>query len=607
MHKRGIYLITAIVVSLALLFQLIRTDVFLDWQHVLNTAIRGEQERQGEPAEDLAPDHFVIIYDPENVASVFARHHLEEMLTRQKKTSESIPFDETVDEIPAGTCGVLIAMGDLGSLVSVPAIEQYVEDGGTAAVLIHPDAGREPLPEGFLRQLGITSTGGWQTVRGVDVKTDFLLGGKGFHFGAGTAYTTDTTAVTLADDVELQMTAETQEPLLWERHEGAGKYIVYNGSVRDDKTNTGLLAAILSHCGEETLYPVLDSKLFFIDDFPSPSPKGVQEKIQREYGVTTANFYRNIWWPYMLQKAREYDLRYTGLIIETYNDQIKPPFTAPNDRQGRDNLIVYGRELLDAGGELGIHGYNHQSLAPDGYGQGELDYIPWESKEDMVASLQELRRYVYASYPDYTFQVYVPPSNILSPEGKEAVKEVFPELKVYASLFDGLYKDKCYYQDFKRNDDGTYELPRLSSGYSPKGLELWQDICGANYFGIFSHFIHPDEIFFKETGDKGWKELSAGFDRYLREIYTRYSWLHAETASECADALGDIIDMDYRTEQLADGLRIVSWGWQQPLHFILRTPHTVEWTQGCTVTQLDGDAWLIEVTDADARLYWAKE
>ena len=344
MHKRGIYLITAIVVSLALLFQLIRTDVFLDWQHVLNTAIRGEQERQGEPAEDLAPDHFVIIYDPENVASVFARHHLEEMLTRQKKTSESIHFDETVDEIPAGTCGVLIAMGDLGSLVSVPAIEQYVEDGGTAAVLIHPDAGREPLPEGFLRQLGITSTGG-----------------------------------------------------------------------------------------------------------------------------------------------------------------------------------------------------------------------------------------------------------------------CFPELKVYASLFDGLYKDKCYYQDFKRNAVGTYGLPRLSSGYSPKGLELWQDICGANYFGIFSHFIHPDEIFFKETGDKGWKELSAGFDRYLREIYTRYSWLHAETASECADALGDIIDMDYRTEQLADGLRIVSWGWQQPLHFILRTPHTVEWTQGCTVTQLDGDAWLIEVTDADARLYWAKE
>ena len=607
MAKRGLYLITAFAVVLTVFAQLNRMDLFIDWQHVINRTIPLLGDRQGQPATELAADHFLIIYDPESVGSVFARHHLEDMLTQQKKTSESLPLDAALTEVPEGTRGVLVATGDLGAVAAVPAIEQYVAAGGTAAVLMHPEAHRAPLPEASLQELGIVTAGGTIRPLGVDIKNDYFLGGRGFHFGAGTEYTTGATAVKLTDDVELAMTAETQEPLLWERQAGAGRYIVYNGDVRDDKTNVGVLAAILSHCGTETVYPVLDAKLFFIDDFPSPSPKGVQEKIGREFGMATADFYRQIWWPYMLDLAKQYDLRYTGLIIESYDNQIKPPFTAPNDRQGRDNLIVYGRELLRAGGELGIHGYNHQSLAPDGYGQGRLDYIPWESQADMIASLQELRRYVYECYPDYTFRVYVPPSNILSPEGKAAVKQVFPELTVYASLFDGPYAARCYYQDFTRNADGTYELPRLSSGYSPKKLEMWQDISGMNYLGVFSHFVHPDEIFFKETGDKGWGELSAGFSQYMAELRARYGWLRALTASEGAAALGDLLDMDYRVERRADGLRIASWGWQQPLHFVLRTPQTPGETTGCTVQSLDGDAYLVEVTAGEAFIKWQRE
>ena len=119
----------------------------------------------------------------------------------------------------------------------------------------------------------------------------------------------------------------------------------------------------------------------------------------------------------------------------------------------------------------------------------------------------------------------------------------------HPELFDGPYAARCYYQDFTRNADGTYELPRLSSGYSPKKLEMWQDISGMNYLGVFSHFVHPDEIFFKETGDKGWGELSAGFSQYMAELRARYGWLRALTASEGAAALGDLLDMDYRVER----------------------------------------------------------
>ncbi len=609
MNKKAIYLITAFAVFVAVFFQLSRMNVFIEWQNLRNPWSTASHTWQGEPVEDMAADHFLIVYDPEDVGSVFARHHIEQMLKEQKKTSESYAFDQAIDEIPPGTRGVLIAMGDLGSLVSRETIERYVENGGTVAQLIRPDAKREPLPQDFLEAMGIESAGEMYRPIGIDIHTDYLLGGKGFHFGEGTSYTTNSTEVELSEDVTVHITAASQEPLLWERREGAGKYIVYNGEVRDDKTNTGVLAAIFSHCGTDTLYPVLNAKLFFIDDFPSPSPKGVQEKIDREFGMTTADFYRQIWWPFMQKASKDYNMLYTGLIIESYDDQVTPPFHATLDRQGRDNLIVYGRELLDMGGELGLHGYNHQSLAPAGYGQSKLEYIPWNSKEDMVASLQELRRYVYEAYPDYTFQVYVPPSDILSPEGHEAVKEVFPELKVYCSLFDGLYEDRAYYQDFRRNANGTYEIPRLSSGYEPSGIEMWQDIGGLNYLGIFSHFVHPDEIFFEETGDKGWGELSAGFQRYMQEICDRYGWLRACTASQCADTLGDLIDMDYRVSRDRDGMTIACWNYQQPVHFILRTDQAIDMdgTRGCHLRALDGNAYLVELTDSRARIAWQNQ
>ncbi|WP_294152182.1 DUF2194 domain-containing protein [uncultured Selenomonas sp.] len=70
----------------------------------------------------------------------------------------------------------------------------------------------------------------------------------------------------------------------------------------------------------------------------------------------------------MLENAKQHDLKYTGVIIETYGNQVKGPFHELVERTARDNVIIYGRELLRTGGELGLHGYNHQSLAPAGYG-----------------------------------------------------------------------------------------------------------------------------------------------------------------------------------------------------------------------------------------------
>jgi hypothetical protein len=259
------------------------------------------------------------------------------------------------------------------------------------------------------------------------------------------------------------------------------------------------------------------------------------------------------------------------------------------------------------GGVLGLHGYNHQSLAPAGYNQDELDYVPWESKEDMVESLQELRRYIKSAYPDYDFQSYVPPSDILSPEGHEAVKEVFPELKVYSSLFDGLYSERGYYQDFGRNADGTYEIPRFTSGYAPDRQNMWENISVINYIGVFSHFVHPDELFYEESKDLTWAMMVQGFHNFLAEINDRFGWLRPVTDSECVAYFADYLDMDYRVTREQDKLILNCWNYHYPLRFVLRSSREIAEVTGGRIRKIGDDAYMIETEKPETIIQWKEK
>lgn len=356
----------------------------------------------------------------------------------------------------------MIATNKLKNLAAMTSIEQYVEQGGRAAILRNLQS--ELLPEEMVAQLGIASLGQEISVPGIQVTGDMFLGLQGFGFDSD-IYTTAVTDVMLTSDAVPQVTSQEGHPIIWSHNSGQGKYIVCNSRERDDKNNYGIYTAILSQLKEDYIYPVMNMKLFFIDDFPSPVPEGNFERIYQETGLSTADFYRRLWWPEMLNNGEKYNVKYTGLIIENYGDQVKGPFMPLADVNARNSLIVYGRELLKAGGELGIHGYNHQSLAPAGYGQDSLGYATWESQADMEESLRELKRYISDAYPGYEIHAYVPPSNILSPEGKAAVKNVFTDIKVYSSLWNGLATAKQYFQNFQLNADGTCELPRVTSGH----------------------------------------------------------------------------------------------------------------------------------------------
>ncbi|WP_026767839.1 DUF2194 domain-containing protein [Selenomonas ruminantium] len=602
MDKRGIVGLIVFVILLGCFFQFTRMDGFLKLDSVKNLiGVPSVSEKNSE--WDAQRDKFLILYDPRDVSSVFAEYRLSRLIAQQKKFSQSVRINDADVEMDSSYRGVLVVTGKLSQVAALDKVRSYVQNGGTAALLIAPEAENPPAGD-FLQAAGIAHLGGSDDVKGINLQTDFLFGGRGFHFGNDSVYNTNCSKIQLTDDALVHITGMDNTPLLWEHPDGRGRFLVYNGIVRDDKTNIGLLTAVLAHCGTETIYPILGTKVFYIDDFPSPVPEGTHPRIYEELHMSTEDFYRYRWWPYMQQIAKEFDLKYTGLIIESYGDVVKAPFPATSGRRARDNFIVYGRELLNMGGELGLHGYNHQPLAPAGYNEEELEYVPWESKQDMVESLQELRRYIEDAYPDYTMRSYVPPSDILSPEGRKALLEVFPELKIISSLYDGAAADKSYIQNYERADDGIYELPRTSAGYHPKRQNMYEQISMLNYIGNFSHFVHPDELFYEESMAYSWGDMEKGLRDFMGEINSRFPFLRAVTNVELMNYFADYLDMDYRVEREPEKMTITTANNRQPLHFILRQCRDIAEISGGSYKKVDDDAYLIETEKSTTVIKW---
>lgn len=607
MHHRSITVILCLVALLGLFFQYNRNDGFLRLIKNTNPAVTlGSTIEKPAGAENLPRERYLLVYDPTSGDSLRLRLNIEKTLRQLKKEVKVIPARQLVDQ-PLDYSGVILTTSDWDSVKSLNIFRDYVKQGGKAYFLTTPVQGSAFT--GMAAEIGFYSLlpQGPSITQGIRMLSNILLGSQGTDF-AGIAFNNLSLSGLLADHTIRHMESLAGIPLLWETPYGQGRYIVYNGSNLKDKENRGLIAGILGLGQDYYLYPVIGIKTVCIDDFPAPVPEGYNEKITAEYRLSTPEFFRQVWWPDMLSSAQKYDIKYTGLIIESYNDNVRPPFEPDVDNgTNRNNLIVYGRELLKSGGELGIHGYNHQSLVLQGQ-ITESSYKTWASEADMAKSISEVRRYVEAVYPGYQLKVYVPPSNILSPEGRKVVREGLPDLKVIASIAVGHGNgDASYLQDYSRSADGILEMPRLSVDYSRSDTEDWSIYNGITYLGVFSHFVHPDNIFYAENAHKTWREMHTGFESLLKLIKDKFGWLRSTTLSQGAEYLQDNINLEYRVIAGQNELQLISWGFRQDTYFILRTPHTIKAAQGCRVQKIDTNAYLVNVTDPEVKIVFESE
>lgn len=592
-NKRNIVFILSFVLALGLLIEAIRTEYFIKLSRNTNdTMFTVNQKKVNtidmEEIHTLNRERFLLLYDSQDENSIKIKDNAAQVLTYMKKeyaAQEIGVYDGTNKKYDS----IIITFARLNRIPDINVLTDYVSNGGKlffASFLVNDSEFYN-----IYRKLGIIDAGNSLDSPGIKLLSNILIKGQGYSTEQDLAMNY-VLPVTLKKDSNIHAVTLSNIPLLWDVDYGQGKFMVFNGNKLSEKYFRGIIAGAISILNQDFIYPIMNMSLSYIDDFPAPIPKGYNENIFNEYSRNIPNFYREIWWPEILKGAARYGLKYNGIIIETYNDRVEPPFENPPEMDV-NNLIIYGREILRNNGELGIHGYNHQSLAEKGYIKQDLGYKPWE-KEDMTGSIREALRFARSGFPHYSFKSYVPPSNILSPLGREAVVAAMPDLITISSIYSEGDTDDAYIQEFEVGEDGIVELPRITDGYDNSQKTNWFILNAVSSLGIYSHFIHPDDILDPErSAGKSWEVLAKEYNDLLENVDEKYGWLRQMTASEGAFNVKRFEETKVYVSKRDNGFEIFCNDFIQEMYFILRTEKKILPQKNYKITNIDNGVYLI--------------
>lgn len=475
------------------------------------------------------PD-YLIITEKEDATSEDVCEELEPMLSQMKVAYDVCDTSEfSIDQLRKYH-HVLLAVTHYQLMSDyLGDLKEWVKKGGNLMVLYPPEVNGSF--SSMFDLFGIKECGNLAVVEEVQFADGFLLGADDRKFAVTDPYDC-AIALTLSpeDEVYMETTDTYSVPLIYRRDCGQGSVVFDNFGVWE-KAYRGLHASALSLLGDSFVYPVINASTFYIDDFPAPVPEGDGIYIKRDYNMDIDNFYTQVWWHDIYDLAQKYGVRYTGLVIENYSAQVKGTFARNDDTE---RYSYFGNMLLQDGGEIGIHGYNHMPLVLKNFDyQDQYDsYHQWPTTDDMSAAVSEVLSFTHQLFEEEELRVYVPPSNILSKEGRAVLAQ--NGIEAIASVyFPG---NLAYDTEFEvSEEDGIVNTPRVVSGYVFDDYMKLAALSELNFHYVSSHFQHPDDALDVDRGaELGWAEMENRLGQYMNWLYTSCPNIRNLTGSELA-------------------------------------------------------------------------
>ena len=551
-------------------------------------------------AGEKATNLLVIDSSQEGVSD--AESMLDRVLLDMKVPTVTVDLAQG-DEIPTlkQYQTMVIAMPNLDPLGEhVLQIMQWVKKGGGVMFAMTPEK------TGYLDvigpQIGIESSAyKYVVTEGITPSKDFMLGGGQTYMFSDPFKSSLSVALNDRAQVEA-VSSNGRTPLVWRNAVESGTAVMCNIGIYG-KVFRGFYASAFSLLGSAMAYPVINSAAFYLDDFPSPVPSGNGKYIKRDYNMSISEFYSQVWWPDLVRLAERYGIRFTGVMIENYGDDTKDD---PVRQTDNTQFEYYGGLLLRQNGEIGYHGYNHQPLVLPNTDYGnEYTYVQWPNRKAIVDSLNELIAFQKTVLPAATSSVYVPPSNILSSEGRQIIGEDVPQIRAIASMAFPPDSSLEYVQEFGVAADGVVEAPRIVSGSMVNNSYMrLAAVSELNMHYVSTHFMHPDDLLDEDRGAKeGWETYRKGLEDYLDWLEQSAPSIRMQTGTECAAAVQRFSGLTVSMATSDDSWdlhlgNLTDQGW---LMFRANngTPGRV---RGGSLTKLTGNLYLLKATSATVHI-----
>lgn len=551
-------------------------------------------------AGEKATNLLVIDSSQEGVSD--AESMLDRVLLDMKVPTVTVDLAQG-DEIPTlkQYQTMVIAMPNLDPLDEhVLQIMQWVKKGGGVMFAMTPEK------TGYLDvigpQIGIESSAyKYVVTEGITPSKDFMLGGGQTYMFSDPFKSSLSVALNDRAQVEA-VSSNGRTPLVWRSSVESGTAVMCNIGIYV-KMVRGFYASAFSLLSSAMAYPVINSAAFYLDDFPSPVPSGNGKYIKRDYNMSISEFYSQVWWPDLVRLAERYGIRFTGVMIENYGDDTK---NDPVRQTDNTQFEYYGGLLLRQNGEIGYHGYNHQPLVLPNTDYGnEYTYVQWPNRKAIVDSLNELIAFQKTVLPAATSSVYVPPSNILSSEGRQIIGEDVPQIRAIASMAFPPDSSLEYVQEFGVAADGVVEAPRIVSGSMVNNSYMrLAAVSELNMHYVSTHFMHPDDLLDEDRGAKeGWETYRKGLEDYLDWLEQSAPSIRMQTGTECAAAVQRFSGLTVSMATSDDSWdlhlgNLIDQGW---LMFRANngTPGRV---RGGSLTRLTGNLYLLKATSATVHI-----
>lgn len=551
-------------------------------------------------AGEKATNLLVIDSSQEGVSD--AESMLDRVLLDMKVPTVTVDLAQG-DEIPTlkQYQTMVIAMPNLDPLGEhVLQIMQWVKKGGGVMFAMTPEK------TGYLDvigpQIGIESSAyKYVVTEGITPSKDFMLGGGQTYMFSDPFKSSLSVALNDRAQVEA-VSSNGRTPLVWRSSVESGMAVMCNIGIYV-KMVRGFYASAFSLLSSAMAYPVINSAAFYLDDFPSPVPSGNGKYIKRDYNMSISEFYAQVWWPDLVRLAERYGIRFTGVMIENYGDDTK---NDPVRQTDNTQFEYYGGLLLRQNGEIGYHGYNHQPLVLPNTDYGnEYTYVQWPNRKAIVDSLNELIAFQKTVLPAATSSVYVPPSNILSSEGRQIIGEDMPQIRAIASMAFPPDSSLEYVQEFGVAADGVVEAPRIVSGSMVNNSYMrLAAVSELNMHYVSTHFMHPDDLLDEDRGAKeGWETYRKGLEDYLDWLEQSAPSIRMQTGTECAAAVQRFSGLTVSMATSDDSWdlhlgNLIDQGW---LMFRANngTPGRV---RGGSLTKLTGNLYLLKATSATVHI-----
>lgn len=514
--------------------------------------------------------------------------------------------DPTVSVLPdfSKYKAIIILFSDLSYIgEQIIDICEWVYDGGK--VLFPLTIDKNAYSNAIDNKLGIEASSEYTYLDSIYIKDGFMVGG-GRAYKISDAFDSARTVQLSPENTVVYASVGNEKgvPVIWESAYGKGKFVVDNFGMCD-KAYRGFFAASLSLLQDVCVYPVINGSVFYLDDFPSQIPEGNSDYITRDFGTTIREFYINIWWPDMMNLSDKYGIKYTGLAIESYDDDVDGSTNATPDTA---TFLNFGNMLLRKGGEIGYHGYNHQPLCLDNCDyKGVFDYKTWNDTSSMVKSFGHLVDFCDELFPDVNFSVYVPPSNLMSKEGRAMLLKEFKQIRTLSGIYlPDETLDFSLLQEYEVDENGIVDQPRIISGCDIDDFMTVAAVSELNFHYVNNHFTHPDDALDPDRGaELGWKELKKRFDAFLGWLYESSPNIRNFTGTELSAAVQRFAAVVPKTEIQKDKMIISIDNFYDDAQFLIRfNEKNAGAVTGGKLTRVTGNLYLLDADKDTVTVYF---